>query len=220
MVFGAFVAFSLVPGFSLHLSSKHAVEAYQRFRKDNEPLAVYGPSRFFSQAKTLESLDDVVKWLERKDRVFAVFPPKNLPEIDRRMRDGTGKNIFNHDSKRYAPIRYGGHMTMAANDKSVKATGEILPMRQFPCPDSLGVVAEQNVKIEDKVPPLIAAVFWAEKVDAKKGAQLAGASAVWGEFKLGERVHMVATPNLPRCLPPGFDDNQMFRMTLDGWIDS
>lgn len=97
--FGAFVAFSLVPGFSLHLSSKHAVEAYERYRRGNEPLAVYGPSRFFSQAKTLESLDDVVRWLKREDRVFAVFPPKNLPEIDRRMRDGQGKNVFVLDAK-------------------------------------------------------------------------------------------------------------------------
>ncbi len=99
VAFGGFVVFSLVPGFSVHLSSKHAVEAYEHFRKGNEPLAVYGPSRFFSEAKPLESLDDVVKWLKREDRVFAVFPPKNLPEIDRRMRDGSGRNIFVLDAK-------------------------------------------------------------------------------------------------------------------------
>ena len=99
LFFGAGIAFVMVPGLSVSLSSKHAVEVYEKFRKENEPLAVYGPGRFFSEAKKLRSTKDVVDWLGQSRRVFALFPPDKLFEFDHKMRAETGKHIYVLDAK-------------------------------------------------------------------------------------------------------------------------
>jgi hypothetical protein len=99
MCLGGVIAFVMVPGLSVQLSSKHAVEVYRKYRTNNEPLAVYGKARFFADAEKLKNTQEVVAWLSRSDRVFAVFPPDKLPDLDHRMRQETGKHIHVLDAE-------------------------------------------------------------------------------------------------------------------------
>jgi hypothetical protein len=95
---GGYVCFALVPGLSIDLSSRHVVEAYERFADDGAPLAVLGP-RPPIKAEKLRTETDLLEWLEREERVFAMFPPAKLPSIDRRFRQATGRHVFLLDAE-------------------------------------------------------------------------------------------------------------------------
>ncbi|MCP4601136.1 MAG: hypothetical protein GY847_11530 [Proteobacteria bacterium] len=97
--FGVYVTYSLVPGLSIHLSSKYAMESYKRFRHGNEPLGAFGTGRFLADAEELGSRDNVVDWLKRSDRAFVLFPHKDLAEFNRRFRKETGRHISVLDAK-------------------------------------------------------------------------------------------------------------------------
>ncbi len=112
LVFGAGLSFYLVPYYSVHLSAKHAVEAYQKYRTGDEPLGVFGSGQFLSDAKELSTRKETVAWLSRKDRVFALFPPKHLPDLDQMTREKTGHHLFVLD---------------AESDRFAVATSKLLP---------------------------------------------------------------------------------------------
>ncbi len=99
-IFGFYIAHSLIPGLSVDLSSKHAFEAFERYKRGDEKLGIYKAGAAMSaQAEPLRSVADIVDWLERKERVFALFPPADLAEIDRQMRLKTGRHVFVLDAK-------------------------------------------------------------------------------------------------------------------------
>jgi hypothetical protein len=95
---GGYFCFALVPGLSVDLSSRHVVEAYERFAAEGAPLAVLGP-RPPIKAEKLRTETDLLEWLERDERVFAMFPPAKLPSIDRRFREATGEHVFLLDAE-------------------------------------------------------------------------------------------------------------------------
>jgi 4-amino-4-deoxy-L-arabinose transferase-like glycosyltransferase len=95
---GGYICFSMVPGLSIDLSSRHVVEAYERFAEEGAPLAVLG-SRPPIQAEKLRTEPELLEWLEREDRVFAMFPPKKLASIDRAYRAATGRHVFLLDAE-------------------------------------------------------------------------------------------------------------------------
>ncbi|MBW2276519.1 MAG: glycosyltransferase family 39 protein [Deltaproteobacteria bacterium] len=95
---GGYVCFVLVPGLSVDLSSRHVVEAYERFAQDGAPLAVLG-SRPPIKAEKLSTETELLEWLENEKRVFAMFPPAKLASIDRSYRQATGKHVFLLDAE-------------------------------------------------------------------------------------------------------------------------
>jgi hypothetical protein len=96
--FAGFLNFSLVPDLSTHLSSKYAVDSYEKFRQGDEPLGVFGPAKFVAEGEHLRTHDDVVNWLDTEKRVFALFPPKDLAYLNNKMRTQTGRHLFVLDS--------------------------------------------------------------------------------------------------------------------------
>jgi hypothetical protein len=98
-VFGGYISFFLVPGLSVDLSSKYAEQAYKRFKKGDEALAVYGAGRFDPNAEQLKSKDEVVEWLLRGQRSFVMFPPRDLADINNRVRRKAGRHIYVLDAK-------------------------------------------------------------------------------------------------------------------------
>jgi 4-amino-4-deoxy-L-arabinose transferase-like glycosyltransferase len=94
IAFGGFVAFSLVPELSVHFSPKHALQAYERFATKGEPLAVFGAPSPEPGGKVLGSRGELVSWLSRKDRVFALLPPRELPQVDQEYRAARGEHVF------------------------------------------------------------------------------------------------------------------------------
>jgi hypothetical protein len=142
--FGGYVSHVLVPGLSANLSSKYAVESYQRFKKGDEPLGVYGKGGHILNAKTL-SRKEVNTWLQRDDRVFVLFPPDNLATFSRTFRKKTGRHIPVLD---------------ATNEKFMLATSKLIqkeknqnPIMAFvqDKPFSPGPSHAENVNFEDKV---------------------------------------------------------------------
>ncbi len=99
LLFGGCIAYIFVPGLSIQLSSKHAVEVYEKYRTDSEPLAVYGKSRFSSKAKKLKTTQEAVEWLSREERAFLVFSPDKLSDLDHRLRKKNGKHIYVLDAE-------------------------------------------------------------------------------------------------------------------------
>jgi hypothetical protein len=144
IVFGAYVTMILVPGVSTHVSSKHTVDSYQQFRRSGEPLAVYGRGAAAADAVRLDTRDDLIKWLARPERAFAMFPPRELAPIDRAYRERTGRHVFVLD---------------AASDRVVLAASKALPGEKDSNP--LGVFVRSaafdppahplDINLEDKV---------------------------------------------------------------------
>ncbi len=97
--FGGYISFMLVPGLSMDLSSKYAMESYKSFRQGDEPLGVFGTGRFLSEGEKINSRKEVVEWLSRSERSFVLFPPKDLANLDRQFRKKTGRHIFVLDAK-------------------------------------------------------------------------------------------------------------------------
>lgn len=145
IVFGAFLSFGLVPGLSVQLSSKHAVEVYKKFRTDNEPLAVYGKARLSSEAKTLKTIQDVVEWLTKDERVFVVFPPDKLASLDHRLRKKTGNHIHVLDAK---SDRF--YVATSKPKKGEKNQNPIAPFVQSK-PYAKGPSHETSVNFDDTV---------------------------------------------------------------------
>ncbi|MCP4676504.1 MAG: hypothetical protein GY854_13520 [Deltaproteobacteria bacterium] len=99
LCFGGYLSFMLVPGLSMDLSSKYAMESYKSFRTGDEPLGVFGPGRFLTEGEAIDSRKGVIEWLSRSERSFVLFPPKDLADIDRQFRKKTGRHIFVLDAK-------------------------------------------------------------------------------------------------------------------------
>jgi hypothetical protein len=95
---GGYVCFALVPGLSVDLSSRHVVETYKRFTEEGAPLAVLGP-RPPIEAEKLTTERDLLDWLRRDERVFAMFPPARLASIDRAYRQKEGRHVFVLDAE-------------------------------------------------------------------------------------------------------------------------
>ena len=96
---GGYISMILVPQLSIDLSSKHVLSSYEKFAGDGEPLGVFGSAQLPAEATTIKTRAELLKWLERRDRVFALFPPKHLAGLDREYREKTGKHIFLLDAK-------------------------------------------------------------------------------------------------------------------------
>jgi hypothetical protein len=96
---GGYVSFVLVPGLSVDLSSRHVVEAFRSFADEGAPLGVYGPNRPPVKAEKLRTQTDLIDWLQRDERVFAMFPPKNLAPINRAYRQQAGRHVFVLDAE-------------------------------------------------------------------------------------------------------------------------
>jgi len=92
--FGGFVALNMVPGLSVHFSPKHVLQAYERFAKAKEPLAVFGAASPIPDAKVLKGSDELVEWLSGSGRVFALLPPRELARIDKEYRAARGDHVF------------------------------------------------------------------------------------------------------------------------------
>jgi len=95
---GGYFCFALVPGLSVDLSSRHVVEAYERYAKEGAPLGVLG-TRPPMEAEQLRTETDLLEWLGRDERVFAMFPPAKLASIDRAYRQSTGDHVFLLDAE-------------------------------------------------------------------------------------------------------------------------
>ncbi|MDD5309300.1 MAG: hypothetical protein PHU25_18450 [Deltaproteobacteria bacterium] len=145
LAFGGYITMALVPSLSTQVSSKHAVDAYQRFRRANEPLAVYGRGAAATDAVRLDTKDDLLKWLSRPERAFAMFPPRELATIDRAYRERHGRHVFVLD---------------AASDRFVLAASKAMPDEKDQNP--LGVFVRSaafapspshplDINMEDKV---------------------------------------------------------------------
>ena len=145
LIFGGFLSFGMVPGLAVQLSSKHAVEVYEKFRTDNEPLAVYGNARLSADAETLKSTQDVVAWLSRDERVFVVFPPDRLADLDHRVRGKTGRHIhvLDAESDRF-------YVATSKPKKTEKNRNPIAPFVQSE-PFSDGPSHEMSVNFDDVV---------------------------------------------------------------------
>jgi hypothetical protein len=96
---GGYVTFFLVPGLSVDLSSRHVVEAYEKFADDGAPLGIFGPNRPPVAAEKLRTQAELLSWLGKDDRVFAMFPPSNLAAVDRAYRQEHGRHVFLLDAK-------------------------------------------------------------------------------------------------------------------------
>ena len=96
---GGYISMILVPQLSIDLSSKHVLSSYEKFAGDGEPLGVFGSAQLPAEATVLKSRTELLKWLGRPDRVFALFPPKHLAVLDREHREKTGGHIFVLDAR-------------------------------------------------------------------------------------------------------------------------
>lgn len=96
---GGYLTAMLVPQLSINMSSKHVVESYERYALNGEPLAVLGKARLSVDATRLGDRDDLLEWLSRGDRVFALFPPRDLAALDREFREETDSHLFVLDAK-------------------------------------------------------------------------------------------------------------------------
>ncbi len=94
LCFAVFLTFFLVPDAAAHLSSKQGVMAAEKYRKDDEPLAVLGKGIVAKKAKKLASVKELAEWLSGSRRVLALLPPKDLPALDRAVRERTGHQVF------------------------------------------------------------------------------------------------------------------------------
>jgi 4-amino-4-deoxy-L-arabinose transferase-like glycosyltransferase len=86
-VFGLFLSLILVPTLSQHFSYKNLFEAYAEHRRGDEPVGVMGipgsGPEFYArgQLTRLESTAQLLTFLHRPDRVFAIAPRDKLCEV-------------------------------------------------------------------------------------------------------------------------------------------
>ncbi len=111
--FGGYLSFVLVPNLSVHLSSKYAMESYKQFKKGDEPLGVFGAGHFLKNAQPLKTRETLLAWLERPDRVFALFPPSDLADLNNRARKKHGQHLFilDAESERFVLATSAPHST-------------------------------------------------------------------------------------------------------------
>jgi hypothetical protein len=158
--FGGFVALNMVPGLSVHFSPKHVVQEYERFAKHGEPLAVYGASSPIPNAKVLSSAREVVDWLSRPGRVFALLPPHALPQIDGEYRAASGNHVFVLDTSSSRLVL--ATSALGPGERNVNPIAE--HVRSTPFPKAPRNAREVN--FEDRV----ALLGW--EVDSKAGADV------------------------------------------------
>jgi hypothetical protein len=164
--FGGFVALNMVPGLSVHFSPKHVLQTYERFAKGGEPLAVFGASSPIPNAKVLSRADELVDWLSRKDRVFALLPPRDLPRIDREHRAARGDHVFVLDASSSRLLL--ATSAPAQGEKNVNPIAEHVRSQPFPEPPRNA----RQVNFEDRVELLGWEVDSAAGADAlKRGAE-------------------------------------------------
>jgi hypothetical protein len=108
---------------SVHLSSKYGVQMVQKYRTGGERVAVYNMSKPQSSMTKLTSVRDLADWLSKEERVFALFPPKDLSLLDREMR--------NRNQKRAFVLEKGGERFMLAVSKPLSKEKNISSLKDF-----------------------------------------------------------------------------------------
>jgi 4-amino-4-deoxy-L-arabinose transferase-like glycosyltransferase len=96
--FGGYIAHVLVPDLSQKLSSKSVLESYNRFKKGAEPLGVYGKGNRTMDATSLNR-QETLAWLQKEERVFVLFPPSRLADINREFWKITGRHVLVLDNE-------------------------------------------------------------------------------------------------------------------------
>jgi hypothetical protein len=123
MTFAVFITFFLIPETAVHLSSKYGVEMVEKYRNGDERIAFYDmtkPAKYMTKLSTIRELAD---WLSRDERVFALFPPKDLSLLDREMR--------NRSKKRVTVLEKGGERFMLSVSKPLAKEKDINPLKDF-----------------------------------------------------------------------------------------
>jgi len=103
---GAFVVLSFQPALSQHFSPKPVYEAYGELTEGRpEPLAAYEVSstaaRYYTNApiEELREQAELVRFLERSERAWAVVQADDLPALDRAYRRKTGEHLYVADAR-------------------------------------------------------------------------------------------------------------------------
>ncbi len=96
--FGGYLAQVIIPDLSTKLSSKSVMESYNRFKKGAEPLGVYGKGGHIIDATVLNRRE-AMAWLQMEHRVFVLFPPGRLAEVNREFRQLTGRHVLVLDAE-------------------------------------------------------------------------------------------------------------------------
>ncbi|MCK9459857.1 MAG: hypothetical protein M0R80_09495 [Proteobacteria bacterium] len=128
--FGGYVALNMVPSLSVHFSPKHVLESYDRFAKKGEPLAVYGSSTPVPGAEVLSRADELLAWLSRPARVFALVPPQELPRLDSEYRAARGEHVFVLDASSSRLLL--ATSLPAAKERNVNPIAEHVRSEPFP----------------------------------------------------------------------------------------
>lgn len=166
IAFGGFLAFSLTPELSVHFSPKHALQAYERFASKGEPLAVYGAPSPEPNGKVLKTRAALVEWLSRRDRVFALLPPRELAQIDQEYRAARGEHVFVLDTASARLILATSRPT--SEERNLNPIARDVSSEPFP-----GAPANpMQVNFDDK----LTLIGWEVESPAGKGALKRGAA--------------------------------------------
>jgi hypothetical protein len=143
--FAVYISLFLMPQLSAHLSSKHGLQMAEKYRAEDEPLALLGKNRLSKDITLLDSAEKTANWLASDDRVFALFPPKDLPAVDRALRDVKNRQVFVLEK---ASDRFMLAVSKPAeNEKNINPLKSIVQSHPFePAPPE-----EINVNFDDAV---------------------------------------------------------------------
>ena len=143
--FAVFISFFLMPLLSVHLSSKAGIEMVEKYRTGGEPLAVYGLTKSGRRVRKISTAREAAEWLGKPERAFLLFPPKELPAIDQRLRKKFDQQAF--------VLEKGGERFMVAVSRAEEGEKNVSPLKgnvqskSFDPPP----LHETDVSFDDKV---------------------------------------------------------------------
>lgn len=112
-------------GLSENLSSKHVFQVYRDVKKPGEPLAIMGSMgnapRYYAGGKTekLEGRDQVLDYLKRPDRVFALVPASELCPLHAARTDVGGLRVLDDTNAKWLLL---SNQLGSARDRNPLAT--------------------------------------------------------------------------------------------------
>ncbi|HEY8428638.1 MAG TPA: hypothetical protein VIL20_09700, partial [Sandaracinaceae bacterium] len=102
---GAYVAFGFLPDLSSHFSPREVYDSYNELAREGEPLGEFRvggrAAAYYARGEIveLESQAALIDFLQREDRVWAIFAADNLAAINREYRQRTGRHLFVADAR-------------------------------------------------------------------------------------------------------------------------
>ncbi len=112
-------------GLSENLSSKHVFQVYREVKKDKEPLAIMGSMgnapRYYAggNVETLQGRDQVLTYLARPDRVFALVPSTELCPLHAARTESGGLRVLDDTNAKWLLL---SNQLGGARDKNPLAT--------------------------------------------------------------------------------------------------